>query len=64
MLLEGAQILMLSHLPSVTDVLVFDVGAYGGGVAFTRYRACWPREAPGKACKDPNLKQSIRGAEC
>ena len=37
-LLEGAQMLMLSHLPSVTDVIVFGVGAYGGGVVYTRYR--------------------------
>jgi VanZ family protein len=41
MLLEGAQVLMLSHIPSVTDVLVFGLGAYGGGVASTRYRAYW-----------------------
>jgi VanZ family protein len=40
MLLESAQVLMLSHLPSVTDVLVFGVGSYGGGVVSTRYRAC------------------------
>ena len=39
-LLEGAQVLMLSHLPSGTDVLVFGVGAYGGGVVYTRYRTC------------------------
>jgi VanZ family protein len=47
MLLEGAQVLMLSHLPSVTDVLVFGVGACGGGVACTCYRARWrmPQES-------------------
>ena len=39
-MLEGAQVFMLSHLPSVTDVLVFGVGAYGGGVVYTRYRTC------------------------
>ena len=42
-LLESAQVLMLSHLPSVTDVLVFGVGAYGGGLASTRYRTCLRR---------------------
>ena len=39
-LLEGSQVLMLSHVPSVTDVLVFGAGAYGGGVACLRSRAC------------------------
>jgi VanZ family protein len=62
MVLEGAQVFMLSHLPSVTDILVFGVGSYGGGVASTRYRAGWQREAQGKVCKNPN--SSIRGAAC
>lgn len=42
-LLECAQVLKVTRIPSITDVLIVGVGAYLGGVAQVRYRA-WRRE--------------------
>jgi VanZ family protein len=38
-LLESAQVLTVTRIPSVTDVLIFGAGAYVGSVAYTRYQA-------------------------
>jgi VanZ family protein len=43
-LLEGAQLFTVNRVPSVTDILIFGIGAYLGGTCHSRYTSCTFRQ--------------------
>jgi VanZ family protein len=50
-LLEGAQLLTVSRIPSVTDILIFGLGSYLGGTCHSRYTSC---TFPQRTCPSTN----------